>query len=110
MKPINFRGQLDQLQSQIADAIWDIRKNNPKIVLVTKEEFEDVDFQADCYEMRNDITGNIFDVHVLSVDENGILVVDAEERDQFYMISMFDLADTRDMINLYEELHLKVNK
>lgn len=110
MKPINFRKQLDELQSQISNAIWDIRKANSKIVFITKDELFDDDFEAEYYEMRNDITGNIFDVHVLSVDENGIHVVEAEDKDRFYTIGIHDLADTRDMINLYEELHLKVNK
>ena len=52
--------------------------------------------------MRNDITGNVFDVHPLKVNHNGILVVEADGSFVRHLIKLSDLSNIHDRINLCE--------
>ena len=98
---MNFRKQLNDLETQVSQAINDIRKNNKHITLLTKEEVENLECD-DYFEVRNDITGSTFEVFVVSVSDEGIKVVEVEDNNRFHTIGLNDFAEIRDRISLYE--------
>jgi len=56
------------------------------------------------FEMRNDITGNVFDIQVISVDKTGIYVVEYEDTTQQHVIKFSDLASTENRIQLITDM------
>ena len=56
------------------------------------------------FEIRNDITGNVFDVQVISVDKTGIYVVEYEETTQQHVIRLSDLNSVEYRIQLLTEM------
>lgn len=53
------------------------------------------------------MTGNTFDVHLMNVTDKGIRVVDSNDYNSFYFISIEDFISTADKINFYELISLK---
>ena len=106
---MNFRQRLANLESEILNAISDIRNNYGTFTFLTAEDIENGDCE-EYFEMRNDITGNVFDVHIVSVSDKGIKVVEANDSTQFHTIRVSDLASIQDKINLYEMLLQETNK
>ena len=60
------------------------------------------DTPDDYLEVRNDITGNVFDVHPLKVTKDGILVVEADGSFTRHLIKFSDLNSVQAKINLLE--------
>ena len=56
------------------------------------------------FEIRNDITGNVFDVQVISVDKTGIYVVEYEDTTQQHVIRLSDLNSVEYRIQLLTEM------
>ena len=106
---MNFRQRLANLESEILNAISDIRNNYGTFTFLTAEDIENGDCE-EYFEMRNDITGNVFDVHIVSVSDEGIKVVEANDLTRFHTIEVSDLASIQDKINLYEMLLQETNK
>ena len=106
---MNFRQQLANLESEVLNAISDIRNNFGTFIFLSTEDIE----SGECdeyFEIRNDITGNVFDVHIVSVSDKGIKVVEANDSTQFHTIRVSDLASIQDKINLYKMLLQETNK
>lgn len=106
---MNFRQQLANLESEVLNAILDIRNNFGTFIFLSTEDIE----SGECdeyFEIRNDITGDVFDVHIVSVSDKGIKVVEANDSTQFHTIRVSDLASIQDKINLYEMLLQETNK
>ena len=105
---MNFRQQLKNLESEVLNAISDIRNNFGTFVFLSAEDIENGECE-EYFEMRNNITGNVFDVHIVSVSDEGIKVVEANDLTQFHTIGVNDLSSIHDKINLYEMLLLNKN-
>jgi hypothetical protein len=101
MKTINFRKDLAQLETKIANRLSELRDENKEIILFDKNELGN-DTPDTYFEMRNDNTGNVFDVFVLEITDKGILVVESEDTEKFHTIGLYDLSSTTDKINLIE--------
>ena len=96
-----FNNDLDNLEAEVSNFFSDLLKRNNEIVLFEETDLEH-DTPDDFLEMRNDITGNVFDVHPLKVNENGILVVEADGSFVRHLIKLSDLSSIHDRINLCE--------
>ena len=55
-------------------------------------------------EIRNDITGNVFDVHVMEVNESGIYCVEMEDTSRTHILKFSDIAGIYDQITLLSEM------
>lgn len=108
MKTENFRKELAQLETKIANYLTELRDKNKEIVLFDKNELEN-DTPDTYFEMRNDITGNVFDVFVLEITDKGILVVESDDTEKFHTIGLFDFSSTTDRINLIELIEETLN-
>lgn len=62
------------------------------------------------YETRNDITGNCYDVFVLSVSGEGLYIAEMNDIERQYFIKFSDLASAEDRINLIEEMQEFISK
>ena len=101
MSSKNFNKELDQLETQIYHYFNELLEKQEEIVIFDECDLEH-DTPDDYLEMRNDITGNVFDVHPLKVSNNGILVVEADGSFVRHLIKLQDLSSTQDKISLIE--------
>lgn len=96
-----FNNDLDFLETQVSNFYSELLKNNDEIVIFNETDLEH-DVPYDYLEVRNDITGNVFDVHPLKVTQNGILVVNADGSFVRHLIKLSDLSSIQDRISLCE--------
>ena len=101
MSSKNFNNDLDLLETQVAIYFSELLKTNDEIIIFDEVDLEH-DTPDDYLEMRNDITGNVFDVHPLKVSKKGILVIEADGSYTRHLINLQDLSSIQDKINLIE--------
>jgi len=77
---------------------------------IENESFDEIMNERDLYiclptiEVRNDMTGNVFDVHVLSITNRGIKVVEMDSTDCSHIIKFSDIASVNDKIELLDNI------
>lgn len=101
MSSKNFNKELEQLELQVYHYFNELLEKQDEIVIFDECDLEH-DTPDDYLEMRNDITGNVFDVHPLKVSKNGILVVEADGSFVRHLIKLQDLSSTQDKIAIIE--------
>jgi hypothetical protein len=101
MSSKNFNNDLDLLEKQIYHYFNELLEKQGEIVIFDECDLEH-DTPDDYLEMRNDITGNVFDVHPLKVSKDGILVVEADGSFKRHLIKLHDLGSTQDKITIIE--------
>ena len=103
MSTKNFNTDLDHLESEVANYFSELLATQDEIIIFDEADLEH-ETPDDYLEMRNDITGNVFDVHPLKVSKDGILVVEADGSFIRHLIKLSDLSSIQDRINLCELL------
>ena len=101
MSSKNLNNDLDQLETQVYNYFNELLDKLDEIVIFDECDLEH-ETPDDYLEMRNDITGNVFDVHPLKVSKDGILVVEADGSFVRHLIRLSDLSSTQDKITLIE--------
>jgi len=101
MSSKNLNKELEQLEMQVYHYFNELLEKQEEIVIFDECDLEH-DTPDDYLEMRNDITGNVFDVHPLKVSQNGILVVEADGSFVRHLIKLQDLSSTQDKIALIQ--------
>ena len=101
MSSKHFNNDLDLLETQVAIYFSELLQNIDEVIIFDETDLEN-DTPDDYLEMRNDITGNVFDVHPLKVTKNGILVIETDGGDTKHLIRLADLSSIQDRINLIE--------
>ena len=102
-----FRQQLGGLENSLSSKFSDLLKEKSLYELNDIKDFEELD---DYFEVRNDITGDVFDVFVLYVSHGSIRAVDANDREEEYTFKFSDLSSVSDRINLIELMYLNTKK
>lgn len=97
----SFRNDLDILETQVSHHFSELLEEQDEFVVFAEEDLEH-DSPDDYLEMRNDITGEVFDVHPLRVTERGIEVIEADGSLAKHLIRLSDLSSIEDRINLCE--------
>jgi len=106
----NFREQLNLLESAVASRFSELRNAKPNIEFLTEEDVENGDF-VDYFDARNDITGETYEVSIISVTTpGGILVVEVADLSKRKHIGLHDLASLEDKISLVELMEFKTNE
>ena len=95
MSSKNLNKDLEQLEKQVYNYFNELLEKQEEIVIFDECDLEH-ETPDDYLEMRNDITGNVFDVHPLKVSNNGILVVEADGSFRRHLIMLSDLPSTQD--------------
>lgn len=101
MSSKNFNNSLDQLEAEVSICFNELLQEKNEIVIFEESDLE-YESPDDYLEVRNDITGSVFDVHPLKVSKEGILVVEADGSYIRHLIKFQDLSSTQDRINLLE--------
>ena len=101
MSSKNLNKALEQLEKEVYNYFSELLKKQEEIVIFDECDLEH-ETPDDYLEMRNDITGNVFDVHPLKVNNNGILVVEADGSFRRHLIRLSDLPSTQDKIVLLQ--------
>lgn len=100
---LSLRKQLTELESKISQKFSELRVEKIAYVFISDEDVDSGEIESDEYlEIRNDITGEVCDVHPIKVSDVGILVVEANDTTKFHTIGLNDLANTFDKISLLE--------
>jgi hypothetical protein len=97
----NLRHDLDLLENQLSRYFSELLNQKEEFVIFVEEDLEH-DSPDEYIEVRNDIKGNVFDVHPLKVTQDGILVIEADGSFVRHLIKLSDLSSTQDRINLCE--------
>lgn len=92
---------LDNLEAEVQSYFYELLSKQDEFVIFAEEDLEH-DSPDDYLEMRNDITGNVFDVHPLKVTNRGIEVIETDGGDRRHIIGLSDLSSIQDRINLCE--------
>ena len=103
----NYRQQLNDLQTKVSLAVGELRAKHPNIVLNTYNDYQNSEID-EYLEVRNDLSGDTYDVHLLRVDDRGYHVVSVNDGNE-HTIGLFDFASTIDVINVYEMLCEAIN-
>ena len=101
MSSKNFNNDLDLLETQVAIYFSELLTQQDEIVIFDEVDLEH-DTPDDYLEMRNDLSGSVFDVHPLKVTKEGILVIEADGSFVRHLINLQDLSSIQDKINLIE--------
>ena len=101
MSSKNLNKALEQLEKEVYNYFSELLKKQEEIVIFDECDLEH-ETPDDYLEMRNDITGNVFDVHPLKVSNNGILVIEADGSFRRHLIRLSDLPNTQDKIALLQ--------
>jgi hypothetical protein len=99
MSSKNLNNDLDQLETEVYNYFNELLDKQEEVIIFSEEDLK-YDTPDDYLEMRNDITGNVFDVHPLKVTKDGILVIEADGSFTRHLIKLHDLASTQDKITL----------
>ena len=99
MSSKNFNNDLDLLETQIYHYFNELLEKQGEIVIFDENDLEH-DIPDDYLEMRNEITGNVFDVHPLKVSNEGILVVEADGSYKRHLIRLQAIGSTQGKITL----------
>lgn len=103
-----LNADLDNLERDTAMLFSQLLQQQEEFVIFTEEDLEH-DSPDEYLEMRNDITGNVFDVHPLKVTERGIEVIETDGGDRRHTIRLSDLSSIQDRINLCELMENLLN-
>lgn len=99
---MSFREKLGLIEEGLLLAFKELREQNELIVITSEEDLEE-GCGGEFFEVRDDITGETYDVLIASVSrEEGILVQKAEDSTKRFTIGFLDLTSTLDRINLVE--------
>jgi hypothetical protein len=108
MNTENLNSILDDLERDTAMVFSQLLKQQEEFVIFSEEDLEN-DSPDDYLEVRNDMTGDVFDVHPLRVTRNGIVSVTADGDFIKYTFLLSDLSNIQDRINLCELMENLLN-
>lgn len=119
---IQYKERLDELTIDVANKFDDLLKEHGEFNFAlaiaeedgemeneqTIEEFldeRDLFCSLPTIEFRNDITGNVFDVHIMSVTGRGIYGVEMEDTSYGHIFKFSDIAGIYNQITLLTEMN-----
>lgn len=108
MNARNLNSILDNLERDTAMLFSQLLEQQEKFVIFSEEDLEH-DSPDDYLEVRNDITGDVFDIHPLKVTREGILGVTTDGEFVRHLCLLSDLSSIQDRINLCELMENLLN-
>ena len=96
-----LNNDLDNLEVEVSRYFSELLEEQEEFIIFAEEDLEH-DTPDDYLEVRNDITGSVFDVHPLKVTQDGILVVEADDTSVRHLLKLSDLSGIQDRIMICE--------
>jgi len=103
---MNFRKILEKLEADLTLDFSRLRNLKMKYEFLTEDDIENGDF-SEIFTVRNDVTGKDYDAYIVSVENSGIKIIEADDTDKSKFIGFSDLSSTLDRINLIEMMEIK---
>ena len=100
-----FREKYNDLETELFTTYLNLKDTKKEFKFLSDEDLEEGDF-SECFEVIDDFTGNIFDAHIIQVDEYGIKIVESNDNNSIRYICFKDLANILERINLIEMMQL----
>ena len=100
-----FRKELNSLEERLTLRFNELLLINDEIVLFDQNDLDN-DSPDNMFEVRNDITGDVFDVYIVKVSKIGLIAFEVNDSTRKHIIKLSDLASTLDRINLIELMEL----
>lgn len=108
MTTTNLKNKLQELEKEVSVYFNELLSQKEEFIIFDKTDL--VDDTPDNYlEMRNDFTGDVYDIQPLSVNKNGIEVIDTSGDNTIFLINFQDLSSIQDRINLCELMEELLN-
>ena len=108
MNTTNLNNQLDNLEKEVSLYFSHLLTQKEEFIIFDKTDLVD-DTPDDYLEMRNDFTGDVYDIQPLSVNKNGIEVIDTSGDNNIFLIRFQDLSNIQDRITLCELMEELLN-
>ena len=108
MTTTNLKNKLQELEKEVSIYFNELLSQKEEFIIFDKTYL--VDDTPDNYlEMRNDFTGDVYDIQPLSVNKNGIEVIDTSGDNNIFLINFQALSSIQDRINLCELMEELLN-
>lgn len=104
-----FTIDLEALESRVTDYFSELLSKQKEFILFTEGDLER-DTPDDYLECRNDITGDVFNVHPLKVCKEGILVIEADGSCVRHLLRLSDFSSLQDRIKICELMEVKLEE
>lgn len=104
---MTLRQELETLESKLATEFSTLIHGQDEIVLHSEEDIENGDLPDDYFDYRNEVTGNVIEIHIIKITPNGIHCIEAQNNTKKHDIRFSDLATTYDRVNLCEVIEAK---
>jgi hypothetical protein len=102
-----FRKEFNSLEERLSLRFNELLLINDEIVLFDQNDLDiENDLPDNIFEVRNDITGDMFNVYIVKVSKIGLLAFEVNDSTRKHIIKLSDLASTLDRINLIELMEL----
>ncbi len=102
-----LRQEFDALENKIAKQFSILIEGKDEINIYDEFDIQNGDLPDDYFEYRNEITGNVIEIHILRITPNGIHAIEAQNNTKKHDIKFSDLATTYDRISLCELIEAK---
>ena len=103
-----FNQDLDNLEAEVSNYFSKLLTQKDEFIIFAEEDLEH-DSPDDYLEVRNDITGDVFDIRPLKVTREGILGVTTDGEFVRHLCLLSDLSSIQDRINLCELMENLLN-
>ena len=107
MTPLTLREELETLESKLSTEFSTLIHGHDEIVLWEEEDIHNGDLPDDYFDYRNDVMGNVIEIHILKITPDGIHCIEAQNNTKKHDIRFSDLATTYDRVNLCEVIEAK---
>lgn len=104
---MTLRQEFDELERKLSTEFSTLIHGQDEIVLHSEEDIENGDLPDDYFDYRNDVTGNVIEIHILKITPDGIHCIEAQDNTKKHNIRFSDLATTYDRVNLCEVIEAK---
>lgn len=104
---MTLRQEFDELERKLSTEFSTLIHGQDEIVLHSEEDIENGDLPDDYFDYRNDVTGNVIEIHILKITPDGIHCIEAQDNTKKHNIRFSHLATTYDRVNLCEVIEAK---
>lgn len=108
MTTTNLKNQLNELEKKVSWYFNHLLTQKEEFIIFDETDLVD-DTPDDYLEMRNNFTGDVYDIQPLSVNKNGIVVIDTSGDNNIFIIKFQDLSNIQDRITLCELMEELLN-
>lgn len=99
---MDYRERLKNLELELSKEFSELLETQNTILFSQEDlEYDDI---PEIFEARNDMTGNVFDVYIMRIDNGMIVAREVDDVLRTHLLKFSDLSSILDRINLIQIL------